>query len=169
MSARLDNLWLAKVIDVDDPENLGRIKVRYMSFQDGLESDWAPVAAPYAGPDHGFYSMPELDDLAVVGFLAGNVNQPIVLGFVWSGDGAPPADAPTEKVWKSKEGHSLTLSDDKIDGILLEDKHGNKIKMDKDGITIESAKALTVKATSTALIDISGEATMKGNPIQLNP
>lgn len=169
MSARLDNLWLAKVSDVDDPESRGRIKIQYMSFQDGLESDWAPVAAPYAGPDRGLFTMPEVDDLAVVAFLAGNVNQPIVLGFIWSGDGSPPASATTEKIWKSKQGHALTLSDDSIDGILIEDKHGNRIQMDKDGITIESAKALTIKASSTALIDVSGEATMKGNPIQLNP
>lgn len=169
MTGRLDNLWLAKVSDVDDPDNRGRVKVQYMAFQEGLESDWTPVAAPYAGPEYGFYAMPAVDDLAVVAFLAGNVNQPIVLGFLWSGDGPPPAEAVTEKVWKSQEGHSLTLSDDTIDGILIEDKHGNRIQMDKDGITIESAKALTIKASSTALIDVSGEATVKGNPIQLNP
>lgn len=169
MTTRLDNLWLAKVVNVDDPANLGRVKVMYMAFQDGLESDWAPVAVPYAGPERGFYSIPEVDDLAVVAFLAGNVNQPIVLGFIWSGDGAPPGATPTEKTWKSAEGHSIALSDDAIDGILLEDKHGNRILMDKEGITIESAKALNIKASSTALIEVSGEATMKGNPIQLNP
>lgn len=165
----MDNLWLARVTDVEDPENRGRVKVLYMAFEDGVESDWAPIAAPFAGPDHGVYAMPEVDDLAVVAFLAGNPNQPVVLGFIWSGDGAPPGSAPTEKVWKSAEGHALTLSDDAVDGILIEDKHGNSIRMDKDGITIESAKALTVKAGSTALIEASGEATMKGNPIQLNP
>jgi phage baseplate assembly protein V len=169
VTARLDNLWLANVIDVDDPENRGRIKVSYAAFGNDLQSDWAPVAAPYAGPDHGLYSMPEVGDMAVLAFLAGNVNQPIVLGFIWTGDGAPPGAQPSEKVWKSREGHSLTLSDTSVDGILIEDKHGNRIRMDKDGILIESATKLTVKAGATALIEASGEATMKGNPIQLNP
>jgi phage baseplate assembly protein V len=169
MTGRLDNLWLAQVSDVDDPANLGRVKITYMAFEAGLQSDWAPVAAPYAGPGHGLFTMPELGDLAVVAFIAGNVNQPIVLGFIWSGDGPPPADAPAEKAWRSREGHGLTLSDEAVDGILIEDRHGNRILMDKDGITIESAKALTLKASSTMLLQAAGEATMKGNPIQLNP
>ena len=41
--------------------------------------------------------------------------------------------------------------------------------MNKDGITIETSKALSIKAGSTATIEASGEATVKGNPIQLNP
>lgn len=169
MSGRLHDLWLGAVTDVDDPESRGRIKVSYAAFADGLISDWAPVAAAYAGPNHGHFTLPEVGDMAVIGFLAGNINQPIILGFVWTGDGAPPGSAPAEKIWKSAKGHAVTLSDDSIDGILIEDSHGNRIRMDKDGITIESAKDLKVKAAGTALIDVSGEATVKGNPIQLNP
>ncbi|HEX8309329.1 MAG TPA: phage baseplate assembly protein V [Allosphingosinicella sp.] len=165
----MTGLALGHVADVEDPEQLGRVKLTYPTLGDEAQSDWASVASIGAGPDAGAYFMPEPGDVAVVGFIAGHINQPIVLGFIWSGDGAPPGATPQERVFKSRKGHSVTLSDEAEDGILIEDSHGNKILMNKDGITIETGKALNIKAGSTATIEASGEATMKGSPIQLNP
>jgi uncharacterized protein involved in type VI secretion and phage assembly len=169
MSGSMAGLTLGRVIDIEDPENLGRVKLTYHTLGDDAPSDWVPVASISAGPDAGAYFMPDLDDVAVVGFIAGHINQPIALGFIWTGDGAPPGASPRERMFKSRKGHALTLSDEAEDGILIEDAHGNKILMNKDGITIETGQALNIKAGSTATIEASGEATMKGAPIQLNP
>ena len=169
MSRLMTGLTLAQVVDIEDPEQLGRVKLRYHTLGDVAESDWTPVASISAGPDAGAYFMPEPEDVAVVGFIAGHINQAIVVGFIWSGDGAPPGPTPQERIFKSRKGHALTFSDDAEDGIVMEDAHGNKILMNKDGITIESSKEFNVKAGSTATIEASGEATMKGSPIQLNP
>lgn len=170
MSSRpVNGLVLGRVTDVEDPENLGRVKLLYPALGDSATSDWAPVSSISAAPDAGAYFMPEPDDVAVVGFIGGHINQPIVLGFIWTGDGAPPAPGPKERIFKSRKGHALTLSDEAEDGILIEDAHGNRILMNKDGITIESAKELNLKATSTAKLEASGEATVKGAPLQLNP
>ena len=165
----MNGLVLANVIDVEDPEQLGRVKLGYPTLGDGVTSEWVPVASISAAPDAGAYFMPEVDDVAVVGFVAGHINQAIVVGFIWTGAGAPPGASPRERVFKSRKGHALTLSDEAEDGILIEDANGNKILMNKDGITIETSKALKIKAGSTADIEASGEATVKGNPIQLNP
>jgi uncharacterized protein involved in type VI secretion and phage assembly len=169
MSGLMTGLALGHVIDAEDPEQLGRVKLTYPMLGDEAQSDWVPVASISAGPDAGAYFMPEPGDVAVVGFIAGHINQPVVLGFIWTGDGSPPGATPQERVFKSRKGHAITLSDDAEDGILIEDANGNKILMNKDGITIETGKALNVKAGSTATIEASGEATMKGSPIQLNP
>ncbi|HEX8127034.1 MAG TPA: phage baseplate assembly protein V [Allosphingosinicella sp.] len=165
----MTGLVLGHVVDVEDPQQLGRVKLTYPILGGEGSSDWAPVASISAAPDAGAYFMPEPGDVAVVGFIAGHINQPIVLGFIWSGDGAPPGATPRERVFKSRKGHAITLSDEAENGILIEDSNGNKILMNKDGITIETGKALNVKAGSTATIEASGEATMKGSPIQLNP
>jgi len=165
----MTGLAMGVVTDVEDPEQLGRIKLNYPTLGPEAESSWVPVASISAGPDAGGYFMPEVGDLAVVGFIAGHLNQAVALGFVCTGEGPPPGATPRERVFKSRKGHALTLSDEAEDGILIEDAHGNKILMNKDGITIESAKVLNVKAGSTATIEASGEATVKGNPIQLNP
>ena len=169
MSRPMTGLTLAKVIDVEDPLQIGRVKLIYHTLGSEAPSDWVHVASISAAPDAGAWFMPEPDDVAVVGFIAGQMNQPIVLGFIWTGNGAPPAPSTKERVFKSRKGHALTLSDEAEDGILIEDAHGNKILMNKDGITIESSKEFKLKAGSTALIEASGEATMKGSPIQLNP
>ena len=94
--------------------------------------------------------------------------QPIVLGMCHSS--AKPAPEPAKddnhhKGYVSREklkmtydddkksiafetpgGNKLTLSDD-TKGIQLEDQNGNKITLDDKGITIESTKAITLKAT----------------------
>jgi len=161
-------LQLAQVVDVDDPLGSGRVKLGYYTGSEPL-TDWAPLASFNAGPDVGGYFMPEVGDVAVVGFIDGHQDRPIALGFIWSGDGAPPGATPTERIFRSRKKHSLTFSDEDDGGITIEDANGNKIVMNKDGITIETGKALKIKAGSTALIEASGEATVKGKPIQLNP
>jgi uncharacterized protein involved in type VI secretion and phage assembly len=169
MTGAMPGLALAEVIDIDDPKSLGRVRVIYLALGEDGESDWAPVASISAAPDAGAWFMPEVGDTAVVGFMAGHINQPVVLGFIWTGDGAPPEKTTKERTFKSRNGHLLTLSDDAVDGILIKDANGNKITMNKDGISIETGKALKIKAGSTASIEASGEATVKGQPIQLNP
>ena len=56
-------------------------------------------------------------------------------------------------------GAKLLLHDDG-DAIVLSDKHGNKITLDKDGVSIASAKDFKV--------DASGNVTVKGSKIDLN-
>lgn len=169
MTGSASGLVLAKVVDVEDPEQLGRIRVEYLHLTEGVESAWAPVVVPFAGPDAGFFMMPDPDDIAVVGFGQGRIDQPMVLGFIWNGDQAPPATEVTERRMVSRNGHSITLSDGDDDGITLEDAHGNKIVMNSDGITIETQGELKVSSQSTATLESPGEVTVKGNPIQLNP
>jgi uncharacterized protein involved in type VI secretion and phage assembly len=166
---RVMGLLLARVTDVDDPEGLGRIRVRYEHLPSPAESQWAPVAAPMAGPDRGFLTLPEPDDLAVVGFLQGDLNVPVVMGFVWNAGQEPPASERSERRWRSVKGHTITLSDDEEDGIVLEDAHGNRIAMNSDGVTIEAAGTLKITASSSASAETSGTLELVGNPIQLNP
>lgn len=169
MTGIVPGLVLGKVADVDDPERLGRIKVEYLHLPEGVESFWAPVVTPFAGPEAGLFMLPDVDDIAVVSFRQGRIDQPMVLGFIWNGDQAPPATETTERRIVSRKGHAITLSDGDADGIILEDAHGNKILMNADGITIETRGVLKVSAQSGATLESPGEVTVKGNPIQLNP
>ena len=64
-------------------------------------------------------------------------------------------------------GNKLTLSeDDKSDP--LEDQNGNSIKMDQDGITIESQKALTIKAGTDAELSSVVTTSVKGAKLKFN-
>lgn len=170
MAEMMRGLVAAEVIDVDDHEALGRVKLSYLDFGADAESVWAPIAATMAGDEAGVFFMPDVGDIAVLGFLKGGLNQPVVLGFLWNGDQAPPAQELEDRKIVSRKGHSMTFFDSNgDDGITLEDAHGNKIAMSKDGVSIETKGKLTIKSTDASTIECAGELTVKGATIKLNP
>jgi uncharacterized protein involved in type VI secretion and phage assembly len=168
MTERVEGLVFGTVSDTADPQGMGRVRVSYEAFPNDVPSQWAPIAAPMAGGGRGLYAAPEVGDTAIVAFVNGDVNVPVVLGFVWNPDEAPPADETTERVWKSVNGHSLTLSDGSDDGIVIEDSHGNSIRMDAEGVAIETRGKLTISVRSAAELEAGGSVTLKGATINLN-
>ncbi|MBW1657108.1 type VI secretion system Vgr family protein [Flavobacterium quisquiliarum] len=75
----------AKVIDNNDPEGLGRVKVAYYWNGWGNESDWMRMIQPHSGNGKGFYFIPEIGEEVVVGFEGGNVERPFVMGTQYNG------------------------------------------------------------------------------------
>src|SRR5439155_17082947 len=57
---------LGVVTNVKDPNNLGRVKVKFPWLSDDEESAWARLISPMAGPQRGFEFVPEVDDEVVV-------------------------------------------------------------------------------------------------------
>jgi uncharacterized protein involved in type VI secretion and phage assembly len=171
VAERMTGVVIGLVARLDDPEGLGRVKVRFPWLGNEPESNWARVAAPMAGPDTGFFFQPSPgeDHEALIAFEHGDVNRRYIIGYLWNGDHAPPSDEPLRRVIRTAKGHSITLDDqDGAESITLEDSHGNRIVMNDEGITIESSKALKLKG-QTVDIEASSQLTGKGNPIHLNP
>lgn len=162
-------LRLAHVRDTQDPEERARVRVEYVGQVGTDLSDWMPVVTPFAGDGAGLQLMPEPEDMVVIGFLNGDRDSPVMLGALWPGTQAPPARETTERRLVSRNGHSLTLSDGKADGIVLEDAHGNRLVMSKDGIQIESKGALTLTVSKDTVFETSGEATIMASTLKLNP
>jgi phage baseplate assembly protein gpV len=81
----------ALVVDVKDPESLGRIKVKFPWLHDGAEVEaWARVTLPLGGNATGFWTLPEIDEEVLVGFEHGDLQRPVVLGSLWNGKDRPP-------------------------------------------------------------------------------
>jgi phage baseplate assembly protein gpV len=101
------------VTDVNDPETLGRIRVSFPWLPGETESQWARVARPMAGKDYGHWFMPEVDDEVLVGFEFGDLQHPLVLGFLWNGRDTPPNDSIDTHVRRLKtvSGHILEFDD----------------------------------------------------------
>jgi uncharacterized protein involved in type VI secretion and phage assembly len=75
-----------------DPDNLNRIKVR-LPWLDGGDTDqshWAQLLTPMEGKEWGWYTLPDIEDVVCVVFMHGNVNNPIILGGIWSKEDKPP-------------------------------------------------------------------------------
>ena len=67
---RIYGLVIGIVTDNNDPDNVGRVKVKFPWLGDDVESWWARIAAPGAGPDYGVVWVPQVNDEVLVGLPA---------------------------------------------------------------------------------------------------
>ena len=142
------------VTNNQDPQGMGRVKVRLPTLSDSVESNWARIAAPMAGNDRGVYFLPEIDDEVLVAFERGNPNAPFILGMLWNGQDAPPAGNEDGKndvrIIKSRSGHVIRLTDtrdaEKIEIIDMSGKSSLVFDTAKNLIKIESSQDITLAA-----------------------
>ena len=184
------------VTENEDPEGLGRVRVRLELHAEGQQSFWARVATPMAGPEIGFYALPEKDDEVLVGFIAEDASHPVVLGGVWNGRRPPPEtndDGNNDRrLFRSRSGHELRFDDGAApeielkladgprahltpDVALIEDANGNKVEISSSGtITIEATQAIEIKAPQVKIdatrAELKGSANCKieGALVELN-
>ncbi|MEM1674931.1 MAG: phage baseplate assembly protein V [Candidatus Bathyarchaeia archaeon] len=84
---RFDDLFRGKVVDVNDPLRLGRVRVRVYPVMDEIKDEDLPWAEPCFP---GFLVIPQVGNWVWVMFREGNVFKPVWLG--WSipfGEGRP--------------------------------------------------------------------------------
>ncbi|AGY58919.1 VgrG-related protein [Gloeobacter kilaueensis] len=124
-----------------DPEGMGRIKVKFPTLTEEHESNWARVVGPGAGPEHGIWWLPEVNDEVLVCFEHGDIHRPYVVGGVWNGKDKPPDkqdDSVTPvhlRTMKTRVGHYMRMVDedtspDKV-GIYLRTKKMFMIEMNE--------------------------------------
>lgn len=157
-----------------DPDGEDRIRVRVPLVGDRDDGVWARLATLDAGAQRGACFRPEIDDEVVVGFLDADPRFPVVLGQLHSS--ARPAPVPGSdknqvKAYVSRSkltlgfdddksaitletaaGNRLTLSED-AKTVSIADQNGNSITLDEGGITLTSAKDLTLKASGGVKVE----------------
>jgi phage protein D/phage baseplate assembly protein gpV len=172
---RFDGVVVGIVTNNNDPQKLGRVKLKFPWLDDGNESDWARLAAPGAGKERGLFMLPEVDDEVLVAFEQGDIRRPFVVGGLWNGKDAPPADVVKggqvqTRVLRTRIGHVIELQDEASGGhILLKTKGGNLIKInDADrSITIESKGTIALKGAGGELnitqagVELTAKGTLK--------
>jgi uncharacterized protein involved in type VI secretion and phage assembly len=142
------------VTNNQDPDGMGRVKLKFPWLVDNDESNWARLAVPMAGKGRGLYFLPEVDDEVLVAFEHGDVRFPYVVGALWNGKDAPPAKNDDGKnnvrVIKSRSGHVIRLTDEEgKEKIEILDKNAkNSIVVDtaQNTITITTEKDITLSA-----------------------
>lgn len=146
---------IAVVTNNQDPDKLGRVKVKFPWLSDEDESFWARIASPMAGNNRGIYFLPEVDDEVLIVFEHGDMRFPYVIGALWNGKDAPPANNDDGKnnlrVIKSRSGHIIRLNDEegkeKIEIIDKSEKNSLVFDTSTDTITITSNKDIFLKAS----------------------
>lgn len=156
------------VTNNQDPDGLGRVKVRFPWLSDQDESHWARMLSPMAGKERGLYFLPEVDDEVLVAFEHGMAEFPYILGALWNGKDKPPENNSDGKnnlrTLKSRSGHIIRLDDtDGAEKIEIIDKSG------KNSVIVDTkANSITIAADADITIQSNnGKLVLRGNGVEI--
>lgn len=157
------DLQLADVLENDDPQKQGRIKVKFKwqcSCNDATE--WLRVMSPNAGngdtgSNRGFFVIPEKGDQVVIAFEEGNIARPVVMGSVYSGKTANSGGFSNSntKALNSRAGSTLTF-DDGTHALHLQTSAANTLEIkEQDGVVSVTAAEKIVFTTGKSSITLT--------------
>lgn len=165
-------VYVALVVDNEDPDDQGRVKVRlpWSADSDSQRYEaWARLATLMAGAGRGTWFVPDPDDEVLVAFEAGDPGRPFVVGALWNGSDSPPeqmtsgnprrtiltgagvritlddTDGDVNLLLETPGGQSVHLTDSPA-AVTVEDSNGNSVTTDSSGITINGASMVTIKS-----------------------
>jgi phage protein D/phage baseplate assembly protein gpV len=175
----------ALVTNLNDPDDLGRVKVKY-AWLGEIESWWARLAAPMAGAQRGFLYLPEINDEVLIAFEHGDVHRPYIIGALWSSTDNPPkknseataGGKVNQRVLKTRAGHLIILDDKQGQEqisvtsksghtVILDDKSGSesitiKDKTGNNQMVIDSTKnSMTINVNGDFVVNAKGKITLQ--------
>jgi phage protein D/phage baseplate assembly protein gpV len=174
-------LVVAIVTNGNDPDNVGRVKIKYPGIGGAIESPWARVVALGAGNARGTVFQPEVNDEVLVGFEFGDTRRPVVIGGLFSKVNALPTSGSGFASGKvnfrritSRKNHVIELADGDAPNeqhIMLKlgtAEHKVRLGADRFDIEVAKGKPITIKA-GDAKFDISatGDVTIEGNNVTI--
>jgi Rhs element Vgr protein len=158
----------------DDPDGEDRILVKIPIINNEEQGIWCRVASLDAGDNRGAFFRPEIEDEVIIGFINEDPNNAVVLGMLnSSGKPAPivASDDNNEKGFVTRSEMKLLFDDEKksitiltpagksialdedAGTIVIEDENSNVITIDSNGIKMESAGKIELKATGDVNIE----------------
>lgn len=91
--------YRAKVVDINDPERRGRIRVMCPKVLGKFKSAWCEPCVPVAYDFGGDFALPKIGEFVWVEFEDGNANKPIYTGGLWCTNKTPsPEYNPKERL-----------------------------------------------------------------------
>jgi uncharacterized protein involved in type VI secretion and phage assembly len=149
------------VTDNNDPNKLGRIRVKVQDVLGDKESGWALPAVPYAGDGVGLYLVPPRDAFVWVEFEHGDPDYPIWTGCFWGGRDRLPGSpvGPDVKVLKTGSA-TITLNDTAGQNSIKIETGKLKIVMDSGGIELSNgAQKIKLSSNNVTINDGALEVT----------
>jgi uncharacterized protein involved in type VI secretion and phage assembly len=171
---------VGEVTNINDPDERGRVRVRFLGLATDQESNWARVLSVGAGKDRGTVWLPEVGDEVLVGFEGGDLRHPVVLGGLYGSTKTIP-------IWRVKDGmvlarrstsrlgHYIELGDGTsadAQHVLLSLQDGRtKLRLGKDEVELRCPDnvPLTIQAggQSSIAFDGKGKVVLKGTQIEI--
>jgi uncharacterized protein involved in type VI secretion and phage assembly len=162
-------VYPALVTDIVDPDQLGRIEVRFPWLGSTGDTDvraWATLCSPYADDNQGLLVLPEVGSQVVVAFEAGNMRRPYIVGAAWNGQESlpnPPAASNDIRLMRSRSDSRLEFDDSAAaEKVSITMASGHQVVLDNAArtITITHSSGCTVKLTD-ATVEVQANASVK--------
>lgn len=172
---------VALVTNNDDPDKMGRVRLKFPWLSDGYESDWARMLQAGAGAESGTCFLPEVNDEVLVAFEFGDVRRPIVVGGLHNGKDKPSLGSGlidngkvTRRGIVSRKGHRVVLFDgDSKSGIALISSDGKlKVSLNESKgeihiscqgkVRIEAQGDLSLSSKQNVTIEATAQLELKG-------
>lgn len=168
----------------DDPRQECRIRVELPWMDGSKKALWARFSSPYATAAAGGLFLPEKGDEVLVGFINHDPCHPVVLGSLYGKKHQPPFgfeqdndiktvttreklelkfDEKQKTIILHTPGKNTVEINDEKKSIRLCDEHKNEICMDKDGISLSSAKDIFLKAKGDIVAKACSKAEISAN------
>jgi phage protein D len=186
-ASRIPGVVIGVVTDNEDPQGMGRVRVRLPWLADDAESWWARLAQPGAGKDYGMAWIPQVGDEVLVAFGQGDMAYPFVIGGLWNGEDSAPlgddlfdAGLVKRSGFISRGGHKLVFFDaEDRSGIALITAN-NKFRVslnETDGqlhlyfdgkLLVDGTGDIEIKTQGAMKLEASQAVEIKGSTIALN-
>lgn len=174
--ARWYGLYPALVVEIVDPDSLGRIKVKFPSFgaAGGDVTAWATLLTIYADDNQGWEILPAVDSQVVVGFEAGDPARPYIVGACWNGrETLPqaPSASNNKRLLRTRAGSILEFDDtDGSPKITLSMQSGHKLVLDDaaKSVTVSHSNGCQIVMNSAGQVKITANSTVEVNASAVN-
>ena len=160
---------LAKITNIKDPKNLGRVKCTYITKdKDAGETGWIFCLTPFGGNKYGSFFHMNVGDIVALAYENGDIHRPFVLGCLWVKDAKSPL---TVTNGENKDYRLVTPNQSYID--LFDDKGKEKITIstpkkrklviddEKQLVELSCDQKLTIKVGSGVTITCEGTGEVK--------
>jgi phage baseplate assembly protein V len=162
----------ALVVDTDDPEREGRVRLVLPWFDESMVTDWCRVSQLHAGNGYGSLFVPHEGDEVLVGFVHGDMRFPMVLGGLYNGQDKPAshrAQDKDQKLIRTRHGHELLLDDSpQAEAVRLRTAAGHEVHLDDPGgkVVVKTAAGASVTLEGTTItVDGGGGVTVRGSSV----
>ncbi len=166
VAAFADHLVIALVTDNSDPDKLGRVKVKYPTLGENIESDWARIVRGASGQERGAVAIPHVGDEVVLAFEHGDVRRPFVLGCLYNGKEKPGADlTKTTSSFAARFPRDLDVATK--EKVIVESMKDMTVTAKQGPISITAGKDMKIVASqggppSAITIETTGQIKMTG-------
>lgn len=131
--------YRAQVVDVNDPEMRGRVRVLCPKVLGEAKSSWCETCVPVAGDNDGDFWLPTVGETVWIEFEDGNPNKPILSGS-----------------WYSKQKSPIGTNYGTASATRIISYKGSKIIMTAAGITATNSDSTVSIAPGTVTISTDG-------------